>query len=269
MKKWWIWLALLNLAWAQPAVVVEAEPTDALIFVDRQIRGQGRVELRDLPAGKHLLRVSAGEDWEPHWQTFQLGGQSLQLQIKLKKGGAKWLRLGRQALAKGDLEEAVYDFQQAAPSRPVAAAWWEGIAHRQAGQLGPAIGSLRTYAQYQPDVPELNWLLGELQERSGNPGAAFTAYKKAALALPELARALDGLGPPREEAIAKLRKAHQSRDLLRLSQLLMLKGRHQEACQAIKKALGGRWDGVDWLRWEPPLPEPPKIETAPPEEMEH
>jgi tetratricopeptide (TPR) repeat protein len=252
---------------AEPVVTIEAKPSEALIFVDRRLRGSGTVQLKDLTPGNYLLRVSGGEDWETHQQRLKVDSQPINLTIQLKPGAAKWLRLGHQALLYGDWAEAVHSFKQAAPSRPVAAAWWEGVSHWRAGQHSAALQSFRAYAQFMPQVPQLHWILGQINEQLAQPGSAFTAYKTAALTQPELSRALDKLPKPTEQAIAQLRARSAPADRLRLAQLLMLKGKMSEACALAKGVLGDRYQ-QDWLRWDPPLPVPPPIEVAPPEDLE-
>ena len=146
-------LALANQwAWAQPSLRVEAQPNDALIFLNRELKGQGTVQLTDLPAGEHLLRISAGEDWETHQQTLKIDPQRPpdSLKIVLKPGAAKWLRLGQAALGRANYKEAVGCFEQAEHARPVPAAWWQGVAHWKAGHTSQAIQSFRKYAQYMP-----------------------------------------------------------------------------------------------------------------------
>jgi tetratricopeptide (TPR) repeat protein len=267
MRHFTVALFLSGLAWAQPALVVEAEPSSALIFVDRQLQGSGKVSVEQLTPGKHLLRISAGPDWETEQRNLDWQGQPLRLTIKLKPGAAKWLSLGRAALEQSDWSEAVHAFQQASGARPVEAAWWEGIAHWKAGQTSLALQCLRTYAQYQPKVPQLNWALGSLHEKLGQFGPAFTAYKMAALAQPEYASALNKLPAPSERAIAELKGRTSGLDQLRLGQLLMLKGRHQEACAAVKRSLGESFSDIDWLHWQPPVPKAPTVEVAPPEDQ--
>lgn len=252
--------------WAQPTLSIEAKPAEALIFVDRQLRGQGTAQLTDLKPGQHLVRISAGEDWETHLQQVKLDTQTVRINVQLKPGSAKWLRLGRQALNYGDWAEAVQSFKQAAPAKPILAAWWEGVSHYRAGQYASALAAFRRYAQFMPEVPELHWLLGQLHERLGHPGNAFTAYKTAALAQPELKDALDRLPTPTDKAIAQLRGKTQRADRLRLAQLLMLKGQLPEAMDLARGVLGEQYEKVDWLRWDPPLPPPPPIEVAPPED---
>lgn len=275
MKKTLLACLLATLpAWAQPSTVrIEARPAEALIFVDRQIRGKGMAEITDLQPGQHLLRVSAGEDWETDVRTLQVQpGQPLNLTIDLKPGGAKLLRQGRQALEAGDYATAISSFRRAAAARPVAAAWWEGVAqHYKGGNQSAAIASFRRYAQYQPNVPQLHWLLGQLHEGQGQHGQAFTAYKAAALAQPKLASALQNLPKPTEAAIAKLQTSTSAVDQLRLGQLLMLKGRMKDANAAAKRALGEQarqWAVQDWTDWEPPMPPAAVIEVAPPEDQQ-
>lgn len=258
-------------AWAQPSLRVEAQPADALIFLNRELKGQGAVDLTDLPAGKHLLRISAGEDWETHQQTFKIDPQSQPntLKIVLKPGAAKWLRLGQAALSRGNYKEAVDSFGHAEHARPVPAAWWLGVAHWKAGHTAQAIQSFRKYAQYMPKVPELHWILGQLYESAKQPDHAFTAYKTAALAQPELTHALDKLPKVSDQAIQQYSGKTAAADRLRLAQLLMLKGRMAEASQQARAALGVRaeeWKKQDWRRWNPPLPPPPVIEVAPAED---
>lgn len=253
--------------WAQPVITIEAKPADALIFVDRRMRGQGTVQLSDLTPGSHLLRISGGEDWETYQQALKVGTQPNKLSIQLKPGGAKWLRLGRQAMLYGDWAEAVHSFKQAAPSQPVAAAWWEGVTQWRAGQNQAALQSFRSYAQFMPQVPQLHWILGQLQEKLKQPGQAFTAYKTAALTLPSLSRALDKLPAPTQQAIDQLRHGKTPTDQLRLAQLLMLKGQMGEACKLARQLLGSQFQ-EDWLHWEPPIPKPPPILVAPPEDQE-
>lgn len=261
-------------AWAQPALVrIEARPAEALIFVDRQIRGKGMAEISDLQPGQHLLRVSAGEDWETDVRVLQVhSGQPLNLTIDLKPGGAKLLRQGRQALEAGDYSTAIANFRKAAAARPVAAAWWEGVAQQyKGGSQSAAIAAFRRYAQYQPNVPQLHWLLGQLHESQGEHAQAFTAYKAAALAQPKLASALQNLPKPTEAAIKKLQTSSSASDQLRLGQLLMLKGRMKDANVAAKRALGEQarlWSVQDWTDWEPPMPPAPTIEVAPPEDQQ-
>ena len=253
--------------WAQPLVTIQAKPADALIFVDRQLRGSGTLELKNLAPGPHLLRVSGGEDWETYQQTIQVGSQPLQLHVELKPGGAKWLRLGHQALLYGDWAEAVHSFQEAAPSRPIEAAWWEGVSDMRAGQNGSAVEAFRRYAHYMPRVPQLHRILGQLHEKLGQTGQAYTAYKTAALSKPEWSSALDNLPKPTEQSIHDLRSRTGAVDQLRLAQLLMLKGKMPEACALAKRVLGDNYS-EDWLHWDPPVPAPPPIEVAPPEDME-
>lgn len=262
-------LGLLSFpCWAQPVLTVEAKPAEALIFVDRQLRGKGSVLVTDLTSGSHLLRVSAGEDWETQTMNIKLESSPKRIQIELKPGAAKWLRLGHQALLQSDWNEAILDFQQAAPSRPVPSAWWEGVAQWKAGHLKVALQCFRTYAQYMPRVGQLHWMLGQLNEKTGQPGAAFTAYKTAALLQPELAHALDKVPPATESNLAKLRSSSAGPDRLRLAQLLMLKGQMQAACDIVRPLLANEFTQQDWLRWEPPLPKAPPIEVAPPEDLE-
>lgn len=266
-------LALGSVAWGQPTEVqIQVQPADALIFVDREMRGQGNTTLTDLLPGQHLLRVSAGEDWETETQPLNVSASSpTTVRIVLKPGGAKLLRQGRQMLEQGDTAGAVSSFRKAAAARPVAAAWWEGIAEWRAGNTRAAIAAFRRYAQYQPNVPQLHYLLGTLQEKAHQPGAAFTAYKTAALLQPELARSLEKLPKPTEAEIAKLRNSKSPYNLMRLGQLLMLKGKMAEANTAVKLALAPQikhWSQQNWLEWEPPMPPPAKIEVAPPEDLE-
>jgi len=266
MTKYLFALLLSAQAFAQVEVNVEANPAEALIFVDRQLRGSGTLKLTDLGPGQHLLRVSAGEDWETHTQTFQLQNRPLSLKVALKPGSAKWMRLGRQALSYGDWAEAVKSFRMASAARPVAASWWEGVSHWRAGQFEGAISAFRKYAQFMPQVPQLHWILGQLHEQLHRPGPAFTAYKQVALSLPELSRALDKLPPVSDQALAALAGKSSPQDRLRRAQLLMLKGKHSQACELVKQILGERFQ-EDWLRWEPPLPAPAPIEVAPPEDQ--
>lgn len=262
-----------TLAWAQPTQVnIQVQPPEALIFVDREMRGQGSAQLTDLKPGQHLLRVSAGEDWETEVQMLNVSAaQPTTVQIQLKPGGAKLLRQGRQMLQQGDYSGAIAAFRRAAHARPVPAAWWEGVAQWRAGNSAAAIKAFRQYAQFQPHVPQLNYLLGKLHESRDEHGPAFTAYKAAALQQPALARALEKLPPKAtEREIARLRRSQAAPDQMRLAQLLMLKGRMPEANAAIKLAMAPQikvWSQVDWLEWEPPLPPPPKIEVAPPEDQ--
>lgn len=262
-------LGLVSLpCWAQPVLTVEAKPPDALIFVDRQLRGKGSAQVTDLAPGNHLLRVSGGEDWETQTMNLKLESSPKRIQVELKPGAAKWLRLGHQALLKSDWDEAIFDFQQAAPSRPVPSAWWEGVAQWKAGHPKIALQCFRTYAQYMPQVGQLHWILGQLNEKTGQPGPAFTAYKAAALLQPELAHALDKVPAATEANLARLRASSSGPDRLRLAQLLMLKGQMQPACDIVKPLLANEFAQQDWLRWEPPLPKAPPIEVAPPEDME-
>ena len=261
-------LAALSLpGWSQPVLSIEAKPPDALIFVDRQLRGKGSVQLSDLAPGQHLLRVSGGEDWETQQMQVKLESSPRRIQVELKPGGAKWLRLGQQALKQSDWTEAVQCFQQSAGSRPVPAAWWEGIAQWKAGHPKIALQCFRTYAQYMPKVGQLHWILGQLNEKLNQYGPAFTAYKTAALLQPELAHALDKLGAPSQTNINRLQGSKAPADRLRLAQMLMLKGQMQPACALLKPLLAEQVTHQDWLHWEPPLPVAPPIEVAPPEDQ--
>ena len=267
--KTFLLLGLLALpCWAQPVLTVEAKPPDALIFVDRVLRGKGSAQLTDLAPGQHLLRVSAGEDWETQQMNVKLESSPRRINVDLKPGAAKWLRLGRQALQQSDWNEAVQCFQQAAPARPVPAAWWEGMAQWRAGHPKIALQCFRTYAQYMPKVGQLHWILGQLNEKLNQFGPAFTAYKSAALLQPELKDALAKLPPANQASIAKLRASRTPADQFRLAQLLMLKGQMQPACDLVRPLLSEDFTRQDWLRWEPPLPVAPPIEVAPPEDME-
>lgn len=268
MKTFLLLAALTLPCWSQPVLSVDAKPAEALIFVDRQLRGKGSIQLSDLAPGQHLLRVSAGEDWETQQMQVKLDSSPRRIQVELKPGGAKWLRLGRQALKDSDWSEAVQCFQQAAASRPVPAAWWEGMAQWRAGHPKVALQCFRTYAQYMPKVGQLHWILGQLNEKLNQFGPAFTAYKTAALLQPELAHALDKVPAPSGANIAKLQSSRLPADRLRLAQLLMLKGQMQPACEVVKPLLSQEVVHQDWLRWEPPLPVAPPIEVAPPEDLE-
>lgn len=266
--KTFLLLGLLTVPlWAQPVLTVEASPPDALIFVDRVLRGKGNAQLTDLPPGQHLLRVSAGEDWETQQMNVKLESSPKRINVDLKPGAAKWLRLGRQALLKSDWNEAIQCFQQAAAARPVPAAWWEGMAQWRAGHPKIALQCFRTYAQYMPKVGQLHWILGQLNEKLNQPGPAFTAYKSAALLQPEFVHVLDRLPAPSQAAIDRLRRSRLPADQLRLAQLLMLKGQMQPACDLVRPLLSDDFTKQDWLRWEPPLPVAPPIEVAPPEDQ--
>ena len=267
MKRTALLIALSSLAWSQPLLKIQATPSNALIFVDRQMRGQGSADVAGLSDGNHWLRVSAGEDWETHQQSVPASGE---FQIKLKPGGAKWLRQGRQALTQGDYAKAIDCFEKAAAARPVEAPWWSGVAQWKAGRTRLALENFRTYAQFMPEVPELNWALGQLHEQLGQPGPAFTAYKKAALAQPELKGALTKVPPPTDQELARRSQPATPKERLVLAQMLMLKGRMAEACEQARRALGERhseWQKQDWTRWEPPLPKAPEVEAAPPEDL--
>lgn len=262
---------LTSNVWAEPALRVTAEPREALIFLNRTLQGQGQVELTELAPGKHLLRVSAGEDWEPYQQTLKVsaGEAPRDLKVVLKPGGAKWLRMGKSALQKSNYKEAIRCFREATHARPVPAHWWLGVAQWKAGNLEGALEGFRGYAQFMPRVPELHWMLGQVHEGRKQYDQAFTAYKAAALLLPELAGALDNLPAATESNIAQLQGRSGAIEHLRLGQLLMLKGRMAEACQEARLSLGSRaeeWKQQDWRRWEPPLPKPPKVEVAVPED---
>lgn len=267
--KTFLLLGLLTLpCWSQPVLTVEAKPPDALIFVDRVLRGKGTAQVTDLAPGQHLLRVSGGEDWETQQLNVKLESTPRRIVVDLKPGAAKWLRLGRQALQQSDWNEAIQCFQQAAAARPVPAAWWEGVAQWRAGHPKIAVQCFRTYAQYMPKVGQLHWILGQLNEQLNQYGPAFTAYKSAALLQPELARALDKVPAATEANIAKLRASRTPADQLRLAQLLMLKGQMQPACELVRPLLKEDYSRQDWLRWDPPLPVPPPIEVAPPEDQQ-
>lgn len=256
--------------WAQPATLrVTAQPGDALIFVDRELRGQGSADVQGLTPGGHLLRVSGGEDWETDTRSLQLeAGSNTALEIALKPGGAKLLRAGRRALDNKDYKGAIANFHRASAARPVVAAWWEGIANWKAGNEAAALGCFRTYAQYKPLVPELNWILGQLHEANGDYARAYTAYKTAALTQDDLAFTLKTVPAATETNIRQLQSSDEPGDRMRLSQMLMLKGRFKEAVAAVKLALGPQaiaWSTTDWGAWEPPQPTPPPIQVAPPE----
>ncbi|MBN9418994.1 hypothetical protein ABS71_05685 [bacterium SCN 62-11] len=267
--KTFLLLGLLSVpVWAQPVLTVEAKPADALIFVDRVLRGKGSAQVTDLTPGQHLLRVSAGEDWETQQMNVKLESSPRRINVELKPGAVKWLRLGRQALSQSDWNEAIQCFQQASAARPVPAAWWEGMAQWRAGHPKVALQCFRTYAQYMPKVGQLHWILGQLNEKTNQFGPAFTAYKTAALLQPELKNALDKLPPATEANIAKLRASTTPADQLRLAQLLMLKGQMKPACDLVKPLLSEEFSKQDWLHWEPPLPAPPSIQVAPPEDQE-
>lgn len=267
--KTFLLLGLLTLpGWAQPVLTVEAKPPEALIFVDRVLRGKGSAQVTDLGPGPHLVRVSAGEDWETQQMTVKLESTPRRVNIDLKPGAAKWLRLGRQALLQSDWNEAIQCFQQAAPARPVPAAWWEGVAQWKAGHPKIALQCFRTYAQYMPKVGQLHWMLGQLNEKLNQYGPAFTAYKTVALLQPELAHALDVDLAATDGNIRMVRTSRAPADRLSLAQLLMLKGQMKAACELVRPLLKEEFTKQDWLRWEPPLPAAPVIEVAPPEDLE-
>mgnify|MGYP000886507272 CR=1 FL=1 len=120
---------------AQEAMVnisVESRPKSALIFVDREFKGKGNVTLQ-LPAGKHLLRVAGGEDYEPNQKEFFLqGGQPQTFVITLSPSARKWIQQGQALLAKGNYQEAQQLFHKSRNSLPVESFWWEGVAAMQA-----------------------------------------------------------------------------------------------------------------------------------------
>lgn len=260
---------------AQEAMVnisVESRPKSALIFVDREYKGKGSVTLQ-LPAGKHLLRVAGGEDYEPNQKEFFLqGGQPQTFVITLSPSARKWIQQGQALLAKGNFQEAQQLFHKSRNSLPVEGSWWEGVAamqlHTSQGDKD-AVSALRLYAQYMPKNPELHLLLGKLYQRQSRWPEAVTAYKSALLLSEKLPDALKNLPEPTFENIRKMPNASPL-EQLRKAQLLMLKGDHSAALDWLSKAAAAiypDWDKTDWLTHQPKLPSAPNPEVAPPEDQ--
>lgn len=265
----WFSLTLSLAAFAQPTLQIEASPPDALIFVDREMRGKGKAVITDLPAGPHLLRVAAGEDYEPVSRTIQLGDQPLTLQFRLVPSGKKWIEAGRKQLTAGDIALARQNFAKAVKSQPVAGSWWTGVASYLARDDADALEAFRSYAHYSTDAPELHLLMGRVHQRLGQNGPAFTAFKTALLK--KMPDALKGLPAATYRNIANLSQPKNSREKLRLAQLQSLKGNMPEALRWSESAvrdLYGDWESRDWAKFEPAFPKPPEIEVAPPEDTQ-
>jgi tetratricopeptide (TPR) repeat protein len=258
--------------WAENVTLqVDTVPAQALVFIDREVRGQGHVEL-ELPAGAHLLRVSAGDAWETYQVDLDLTSPQA-LSIKLKPSSETRVLDARHELEGGHLDQARDMLLVARGRSPVAANWWLGLCEWMSHRPAASLAAFRSYAQYVPDWPELYLFLGDLHEQMGNYPEAFTAYKMSLLKRDGWADAVSDLSSSTQAAIDAMGQPTVARDQLRLSQLLMLKGQLQPAVAEVKLAVAqtyGDWQRRDWLKVEPKLiPEPSQPPPAAPEDTQH
>ena len=259
-------------AWAQNvSLQVDTVPAQAMVFVDREVRGQGHVELQ-LPAGAHLLRVSAGDAWETYQVNLDLTSPQV-LQIKLKPSSERRVLDARHELEGGNLDRARELLLVARSHSPVAANWWLGVCEWSAHRPTAALAAFRAYAQYVSDWPELYLFLGDLHEQLGNYPEAYTAYKQSMLKRDGWADAVADIKLPTQAAIDAVGQPTDAKEQLRLSQMLMLKGQFQPAVSQVKLAIAqtyGDWRRRDWLKVEPKLiPEPSQPRPIAPEDTQH
>jgi hypothetical protein len=255
--------------WAQNVTIqVDTTPSQSLIVVDRQIKGQGRASL-ELSPGPHLLRVSAGDAWETYQTNLDVS-TAQSLHIHLKPSSERRVMQARHDMQAKNFDSARGLLLIARANSPVTANYWLGYCEWSSDHPRAALTAFRAYAHYVPDWPELYLFLGDLQERTGHPYDAFTAYKAALIKRKGMSDALDGVTAPTDAEIAQLGKPTDVRDQLRLSQMLMLKGQIHPALHWVSQAIAqvyGDWRNRDWLSLEPKLiPEPASEQPAPPED---
>jgi len=259
MRTWLLLLLLVAPAWAV-RLDIRATPADAVIVVDREIRGTGAVTL-DLPAGPHLVRVSGGEGWVPYSKEINLT-QDTRLDIRLEPGAMKLTERAKALLKQGETAEAVRLLEKAARQpRQVEPWFFLGVAYWKAYELDRALAAFRQYAHYVNDYPELFLFLGDIHQRNGRDGEAYTAYKAALLL--KNPDALQSLPKPTDAAIRALGQPSDVRGWMRLAQLYMLKGNFREANYWAERAVNELWPGWrnrDWTAADPPgdtsLPDP-------------
>ncbi|CAN0257134.1 unnamed protein product [Phaeothamnion confervicola] len=259
---------------AQPSATLEltSVPSQALIFLDRTMQGKGHVVL-SVPAGKHLLRVAAGDDFEPYTREIDLTpDQPTRLKIQLAPSARRWIQSGRTLLEQGDAAQAQTYFARSEVRMPVESSWWQGIALWKLGRSQEAVPHFRKYAQYVTDAPELYLFLGLLHAQGGRSGEAFTAYKTALLQPTVLGPAvLQNLPEATFDSIKAMGKPSKVEDKVRLAQLYMLKGMKPEALSTIQSAVSdkfGNWTARDWAKFDPKVPPAKVEEVAPPEDVQ-
>lgn len=231
-------LALSASADAQ-TLEVTSEPPGAMVVIDRQIRGRTPLVLTELKPGKHLLRVSHGEQFHPYSQEVRLEEGKTEVchvllaplsQTSLQKG-VELYRKGKDKEAEALLRRAVLDL----PIQPQAY-WWLGNIASAKDEWPEALELFRQYAQYFPKDSKVHLAMGEVHQRMGNQSAALTSYKLALLSQPEYADALQGVESATWEEIKQAGSPEGSREQLRLAHLLELKGKIPEALQWAERA---------------------------------
>ncbi|MBI3928526.1 MAG: tetratricopeptide repeat protein [Armatimonadetes bacterium] len=233
-------------------VEVATQPPGALVAVDRRVLGQTPVRL-ELTAGKHLLRVSGGSDYKPYAEELQLKAGTVERRsLQLLLVPPAQLRRGLEAARSGDPARAEELLRAASHGKPrqAMAYWWLGHLYRRQGRWSEALASLRHYADFSPDRPDLYLYLGDLHERLGSLDEAVTAYKLAALNSPGCEHVLHGAPPATWHEIRKLGSPQDPAGKIRLAYLNELKGRMAPALELLRSALlqmHGPWDIRDPL----------------------
>lgn len=264
MRTWLFLLLLIAPAWAV-RLDIRANPADAVIVIDREIRGTGSVTL-DLPPGPHLIRVSAGENWVPYTKELNLTADQ-QLSIRLEPGATRLTERALALLQQGQYLEAAKLLEKAARQpRQVTPWFFLGVAYYKADDLERALVAFRQYAHFHTDYPELFLFLGDIHERSGRLAEAYTAYKSALLLTNK--EALNSLPKPTDAAIKALGEPKDVRGRLRLAQLNMLKGNLAVANFWAKMAIQQTWPAWkdrNWAEADPPGDTAPPDPTLPKE----
>lgn len=264
MRTWLLLLLLVAPAWAV-RLDIRATPADAVIVVDREIRGTGTVSL-DLPAGIHLIRVSGGENWLPYTKEVNLT-QDTRLDIRLEPGATRLTERARTLIKQGQYAEAAKILEKAARQpRQVEPWFFLGLAYWKADDPERALAAFRQYAHYVSTWPELFLFLGDIHERSGRDAEAYTAYKTALLLTDR--EALNSLPKPTDAAIRALGKPTDVRGRLRVAQLNMLKGNFAEANYWARLAIAQTWPNWkdrNWADVAPPGATAPPDPTLPKE----